>query len=163
MFTVEQKVDLIMRYIASTSSSDRAELKKAIIEALKPEETSSPNPHLDILLEDTIADLLCNLGVPSHLLGYRYISHAVKLVYADPTYLKQITSRLYPDVAKAFDTTYSRVERAIRHCVVVAFERGSLETIHEVFGYAIGPNTGKATNSQFISSVANAARRKMRG
>ena len=98
-----------------------------------------------------ISKLLKELGVPPHLLGYDYIKFAILLIASDESYLRRITKGLYSDIAEKFQTTPSRVERAIRHCIEVSFNRAKAEKMEEIFSYTININTGKLTNSEFLA------------
>lgn len=160
MFTIEQKVDLVLRYIASADDTQRSELKSRILEALDDGATTPvcDNPNID----DMILDLMKELGVPAHLLGHDYLVYAIKLQISDHTYSKTMTTRLYPDIAVKFDTTGSRAERAIRHAVEVGFNRSDWETIVNVFGSSTSLDRGKATNSEFIAACANEISRRMK-
>lgn len=152
MFTIEQKVDLIMRYIATTDIAQRDRLQKLIVDAL------NEVPSVDAM----IVDLLKNLGVSQRLLGYKYITHAIKLCIQDPTYLKCLTTRLYPDIADAYGTKYSSVEHCMRHAVISVFISGDLDVITSVFGNAISGYTGKVTTGEFIETCTNEITRKMK-
>lgn len=105
-------------------------------------------------LKATIAALLHEIGVPAHIKGYQYLKDAIAVVAEDPTTTHFMTKELYPYVAKRHKTTSSRVERAIRHAVEVAFSRGDLDTLHTLFGNTMDMGRGKPTNSEFISLVA---------
>ena len=98
-----------------------------------------------------ISELLKEIGAPTHLLGYDYIKFAILLIAKDKSYLRQITKKLYPAIAEKFETTPSRVERAIRHCIEVSFNRAKAEKMEEIFSYTININTGKLTNSEFLA------------
>ena len=102
-------------------------------------------------LDIAIANLLRKAGVPAHILGYDYLMEAIKLSYTDKNYIHNMTTMLYPEIAKAFGTTASRLERAIRHAVEVAFERGDIEFINANFSY--DQRKGKATNAEFIAGA----------
>ena len=174
MFTVEQKVDALLKLAVCNDPNEVHELRRQIVEMVlegqlpkdaettPPKVEQKPNPMADIELEDAIIDLLRDIGVRTNLVGYRYTVHAVELVYSDPTYMRHVTSRLYTDVAKIFGATSTNVERGIRHCIETAFECGSMDTIQAVFGYTIDPDKGKPTNSQFISAIAEIVRQRMR-
>lgn len=99
-----------------------------------------------------IVRLLKKVGIPPHFSGYEYLEEAVRMCYKDNTYLKGITRRLYPEIARKFDTTKSRVERAIRHSVEYAFENGSMEMNKEIFT-TIPNSKGKPTNSNVIATL----------
>jgi two-component system response regulator (stage 0 sporulation protein A) len=105
-----------------------------------------------------ITSILHEIGVPAHIKGYTYMRDAIKMVIADPNLLGGITKELYPSIAKKYNTTPSRVERAIRHAIEVAWTRGRVETIDMIFGYTIDQNKGKPTNSEFIAMVADKIR-----
>ena len=109
----------------------------------------------DLRLQLKITDCLIRLGVPVHILGFEYLREAISLVICDRSYIQSLTTRLYPEIAKKFDSTPSRVERAMRHAVEVAFDRGDPEIISNYFSYSINKNKGKATNGEFIATVAD--------
>ena len=106
-------------------------------------------------LDTEITTLLHEIGVPAHIRGYLYIRESIKMVYYDIEILGSITKILYPEVAKKFNTTSSRVERAIRHAIEVAWSRGKMDTIDELFGYTICKGKGKPTNSEFIALITD--------
>ena len=106
-------------------------------------------------LEQRVSDVLREIGVPSHIKGYRYLRTAIMKVVEDPGIIDRITTGLYPEIGKTFDTTASRVERAIRHAIEVAWERGEDDVLLSNFGYTIKSMRGKPTNSEFISRVAD--------
>ncbi len=109
-------------------------------------------------LETVVTNFIHELGVPAHIKGYHYMRSAIMMVVEDPDLLNFITKQLYPDIAKKYSTTSSRVERAIRHSIEVAWGRGRQEVINEVFGYTIHEGKGKPTNSEFIAMVADRIR-----
>lgn len=113
-------------------------------------------------LENTITDMLHELGVPAHIKGYQYLREAIMMSVQDMDLLNSITKILYPQVAKTFQTTPSRVERAIRHAIEVAWSRGRMETLDEMFGYTIHTGKGKPTNSEFIALIADRIRLNMK-
>lgn len=159
MITMERKVDLIMRYIATDDEELKSEMKNVISELIKLEPTTvNPTPDAD----DLIADLLKRIGMPPHLVGYNYAATAIKLCMDDPEFLRNITSWLYPTIAKKYNTTPSRVERAIRHATEVCFDRGDIDTIVAVFGNTMSTMKGKLTNSEFIAASANEISRQMK-
>jgi two-component system response regulator (stage 0 sporulation protein A) len=106
-------------------------------------------------LEMTVTEILHELGVPAHIKGYQYLREAILRVISEPDAINAVTKILYPDVAKTFDTTPSRVERAIRHAIEVAWDRGDLETLQKYFGYTISNIKGKPTNSEFIAMISD--------
>ncbi len=105
-----------------------------------------------------ITETLRELGVPAHIKGYTYIRESIKRVVREPELLGQITKELYPGVADKYKTTPSRVERAIRHAIEVAWARGKMEEIDNIFGYTIDNSKGKPTNSEFIAMIADKIR-----
>jgi len=109
-------------------------------------------------LETRITKIIQEIGIPAHIKGYLYLREAITIVIGDMDYLGAITKELYPAVADKFDTTPSRVERAIRHAIEVAWNRGKIDTIEEIFGYTINNNKGKPTNSEFIALIADKIR-----
>ena len=109
-------------------------------------------------LDTEITSLLHDIGVPAHIRGYQYIREAINLVYNDIEILNSITKGLYPTIAIKFKTTASRVERAIRHAIEIAWVRGNIETITKLFSYTISYNKAKPTNSEFIAMIADKLR-----
>lgn len=109
-------------------------------------------------LESVVTDFIHELGVPAHIKGYHYMRTAIMMVVSEPDLLNFITKQLYPEIAKKYSTTSSRVERAIRHAIEVAWGRGKQETINEIFGYTIHDGKGKPTNSEFVAMVADRIR-----
>jgi two-component system, response regulator, stage 0 sporulation protein A len=109
-------------------------------------------------LEASITNIIHEIGVPAHIKGYMYLREAITMVYNDIELLGSITKVLYPDIAKKFNTTASRVERAIRHAIEVAWSRGNIDSISALFGYTISITKAKPTNSEFIAMVADRLR-----
>lgn len=118
---------------------------------------SKPKP-MD--LEAEITSIIHEIGVPAHIKGYMYLREAITMVVNDMELLSAITKELYPSIAKKYNTTPSRVERAIRHAIEVAWGRGQIEAINKLFGYTIHNDKGKPTNSEFIAMVADKLRLK---
>ena len=102
-----------------------------------------------------LTNLLHELGVPSHIKGYEYIREGIIELYNDPTIIGGITKELYPDIANKFDTSVSRVERAIRHAIEVSWNRGNLDLMEEIFGHSVDIDRAKPTNSEFIVTLAD--------
>ncbi|WP_059104902.1 sporulation transcription factor Spo0A [Shouchella shacheensis] len=118
-----------------------------------------PKPeNRQINLDASITSIIHEIGVPAHIKGYMYLREAITLVYKDIELLGSITKVLYPDIAKKFNTTASRVERAIRHAIEVAWSRGNLDSIATLFGYTVSQSKAKPTNSEFIAMVADKLR-----
>ncbi|MDL4841603.1 sporulation transcription factor Spo0A [Aquibacillus rhizosphaerae] len=109
-------------------------------------------------LEANITHIIHEIGVPAHIKGYMYLREAITMVYNDIELLGSITKVLYPDIAKKFNTTASRVERAIRHAIEVAWSRGNMDSISSLFGYTVSISKAKPTNSEFIAMVADRLR-----
>lgn len=106
-------------------------------------------------LENRVTNMLHEIGIPAHIKGYHYLRDAIIMAVKDMDVLNAITKILYPTVAKKYQTTSSRVERAIRHAIEVAWSRGKLDTLDELFGYTVSTGKGKPTNSEFIALIAD--------
>lgn len=106
-------------------------------------------------LDEKITSVFLMVGIPAHIKGFHYLRDGVKLVIEDTEYINKITKELYPTIASHFDTTPSKVERAIRHAIEVAWNRGKIENINEVFGYKIYGKNDKPTNGEFIALMAD--------
>lgn len=109
-------------------------------------------------LEAEVTNMIHEIGVPAHIKGYQYLREAIIMSVKDNSVLGSITKILYPGIAKSFGTTPSRVERAIRHAIEVAWSRGKMETLDALFGYTINTGKGKPTNSEFIALIADKIR-----
>lgn len=109
-------------------------------------------------LEVVVTGFIHEMGVPAHIKGYGYLRDAIIMVVEDPEMINSITKILYPTIAKKYQTTPSRVERAIRHAIEVAWSRGKIETLYSTFGYTINLSKGKSTNSEFIALIADKIR-----
>ena len=106
-------------------------------------------------LEAVVTDIIHEIGVPAHIKGYQYLREAIILTINDMEMINAVTKVLYPEVAKKFGTTPSRVERAIRHAIEVAWDRGDIEVLQKFFGYTVSNIKGKPTNSEFIAMIAD--------
>ena len=113
-------------------------------------------------LERQVTAIIHEIGVPAHIKGYQYLREAIGLAVADMEIINAVTKVLYPAVAKKFGTTASRVERAIRHAIEVAWDRGDLETLQRFFGYTVSNTKGKPTNSEFIAMISDRIRLKLK-
>ncbi len=111
-------------------------------------------------IETQITQIIHQIGVPAHIKGYQYLRTAIMLTIRDNDVINSVTKVLYPSVAKKYSTTTSRVERAIRHAIEVAWDRGDVDTLNSYFGYTIQNNRGKPTNSEFIAMIADNLRLK---
>jgi len=117
-------------------------------------ESSTPD------IETQVTKIIHQIGVPAHIKGYQYLRTAILLTIQDSDIINSVTKVLYPSVAKKYQTTTSRVERAIRHAIEVAWDRGDVDTLNSYFGYTIQNNRGKPTNSEFIAMIADNLRLK---
>ena len=109
-------------------------------------------------LESDVTNIIHEIGVPAHIKGYQYLRDAIMMSVNDAEMLNSITKLLYPSIAKRHKTTPSRVERAIRHAIEVAWSRGKMEMIDELFGYTVSNGKGKPTNSEFVALIADKIR-----
>ena len=114
-------------------------------------------------LEAQVTAIIHEVGVPAHIKGYQYLREAIMIAVEDMDVINAVTKVLYPEVAKRFGTTASRVERAIRHAIEVAWDRGDLETLQKYFGYTVSNAKGKPTNSEFIAMIADRLQLERRG
>ncbi len=127
--------------------------KTVAVSAIKTEE-AAPD------IESQVTQIIHQIGVPAHIKGYQYLRTAILLTVKDSDIINSVTKVLYPSVAKKYQTTTSRVERAIRHAIEVAWDRGDVDTLNSYFGYTIQNNRGKPTNSEFIAMIADNLRLK---
>ncbi|MBS6366147.1 MAG: sporulation transcription factor Spo0A [Clostridiales bacterium] len=114
-----------------------------------------PKKQQEINVEAMVTSIIHEIGVPAHIKGYQYLREAIIIAVGDMEVINAITKVLYPQVARTFSTTPSRVERAIRHAIEVAWDRGDLETLQRFFGYTVSNTKGKPTNSEFIALIAD--------
>ncbi len=113
-------------------------------------------------LEALVTNIIHEVGVPAHIKGYQYLREAIMMVIRDTEVINQITKQLYPEIAGKYHTTPSRVERAIRHAIEVAWGRGEQGTVENIFGYTVSANRGKPTNSEFIAMIADKLRLELK-
>ena len=125
--------------------------------------SGGPETGTDYEMELRVTNIIHEIGVPAHIKGYQYLRTAILLAVRDREAVGAITKVLYPSVARAFATTPSRVERAIRHAIEVAWDRGDLETLQGFFGYTVSHIKGKPTNSEFIAMIADRLRLQLMG
>ena len=149
--TSEYGVDYYMLKPFSLSS-----LEKRILEICN-EETFVTEEN-DNIIQLAISKLLHSLGIPSHIKGYQYIRESIYLMYQNPNLISGITKEVYPEIAMRFDTTASRVERAIRHAIEVSWNRGDYDLMEEIFGHSVDYDRAKPTNSEFIATLADKLR-----
>ncbi|MFO7245851.1 MAG: sporulation transcription factor Spo0A [Thermaerobacter sp.] len=119
-------------------------------------------PDRERSVEAQVTALLHEIGIPAHIKGYQYLRESIMMVIRDVDLLGAVTKELYPAVARRFDTTPSRVERAIRHAIEVAWNRANVDVVHRVFGHTISAQRGKPTNSEFIAMVADRVRMQVK-
>ena len=136
---------------------DLVDLESRILEVFKMLDNKSINLFKNNL-EISITKMLHELGMPSHIKGYQYIREGIIMIYNNPDIIGGITKELYPDIASKFDTTVSRVERAIRHAIEVSWNRGNWDLMEEVFGHSVDIDKAKPTNSEFIVTIADKLR-----
>ena len=131
---------------------------KAAGNTIRPQVVSQDSDEL------TVTEILHQIGVPAHIKGYQYVREAIVIAVQDMDVINAVTKVLYPEVARRYSTTPSRVERAVRHAIEVAWDRGDLETLQHYFGYTVSNTKGKPTNSEFIAMIADRIRlqRKIR-
>lgn len=149
-----QSLDQRLRVICGFAS--KAVAKDAMIQVNLDEEEQKRLQKLE--LESEITSLLHEVGIPAHIKGYMYLRTAILETYLNVDFLGQITKVLYPEIAKKYETTASRVERAIRHAIEVAWNRGNIDAIDDIFGYTISASKAKPTNSEFIAMIADKLR-----
>ncbi len=126
---------------------------KAHTSMLSFQQVRANKTELDI--ESRVTAIIHEIGVPAHIKGYQYLREAIIMVIKDREVINAVTKVLYPTVAKTYNTTTSRVERAIRHAIEVAWDRGDIETLQSFFGYTVSNSKGKPTNSEFIAMIAD--------
>lgn len=150
--------------LATDTNLDNREVHRRecakLLKTLEEQDASAPIK-AGIDLKTIATEFIHEIGIPAHIKGYRYVREAIMIAVNDAEVIDAITKELYPQVAKKFDTTPSRVERAIRHAIEVAWDRGDIEVIQKYFGYTISLTKGKPTNSEFIALVAEHIRNSM--
>lgn len=150
---------LIKPYDCTLLAEKITELMSSHLSMLKASEGKADDPtQLEILVSET----LHNMGIPAHIKGYQYVREAIIMTINDMDKINAVTKVLYPAVAKKYNTTASRVERAIRHAIETSWDRGDIEVLQSIFGYTISTLKGKPTNSEFISMIADKLRLKIK-
>lgn len=127
-----------------------------------PAPTLHPHEEKSVDIEAQVTKIIHQIGVPAHIKGYQYLRTAILLTIKDSDIINSVTKVLYPSVAKKYSTTTSRVERAIRHAIEVAWDRGDVDTLNSYFGYTIQNSRGKPTNSEFIAMIADRLQLQLR-
>ncbi len=157
------KMDVLMKRIRELVNEPLEKPKQnQIMQMPKEEKTNYVNIKKEAtkeeILEIKVTNIIHEIGVPAHIKGYQYLRDGIIMVVNNIEVINQITKLLYPDLAKKYKTTPSRVERAIRHAIEVAWNRGQIETVESIFGYTVNSNKGKPTNSEFIAMIADKLR-----
>lgn len=150
-YTISAFCDAVLGALSEVSSRKNISQKSGI--APKSTDSASDTP-----TESQITEILHTLGIPAHIKGFAYLRCAIGMTIADPDMINYVTKSLYPSVAKQFGTATSRVERAIRHAIEVAWDRGDVDTLNRYFGYTISRQRGKPTNSEFIAMISDKLR-----
>ena len=165
--------------VLEQAAKDKVQMKTVVVSALYRDQIVSPKPCeltslLDQMrravnegeesedesqaLEREVTAVIHEVGVPAHIKGYQYVREAIVIAVQDMDVINAVTKVLYPEVARRYSTTPSRVERAVRHAIEVAWDRGDLETLQRYFGYTVSNTKGKPTNSEFIAMIADRIR-----
>lgn len=166
--TATKDNEKIYKILGDLMNADKEFQIMITVPSAKGEMTEKPvkeAPRQEILprdLEQDVTNMIHEIGVPAHIKGYQYLREAIMMSVEDPGMISSITKILYPTIAKRFQTTPSRVERAIRHAIEVAWSRGRMETLDALFGYTIDTGKGKPTNSEFIALIADKIRLQYR-
>lgn len=154
-FVNENSINLLKKYNISQFIL-KPYSQEALLTQVKMATSSFKNDNdLQQALEENITSLLHEVGIPAHVKGYNYLRSAICSSYYDSEYIGQVTKLLYPDIANKYHTTSSRVERAIRHAIEIAWNRGNVDVIDEIFGYTISASKAKPTNSEFIAMLSD--------
>lgn len=151
-FEMEVLVKRIRELVKNQPSESVSPIIKNVQTAFIKADNSKSN------LESKVTNIIHDVGVPAHIKGYQYLRDGIIMAVNDVDIINQITKQLYPELAKKYKTTPSRVERAIRHAIEVAWNRGKIEYMENLFGYTINSNRGKPTNSEFIAMIADKLR-----
>lgn len=138
--------------------ADIAESICSLINSANNSSVMNYYPTVGANMEIKITEILHQIGVPAHIKGYNYLRDAILMSIESPAIINAVTKRLYPSVAKKYETTSSRVERAIRHAIEVAWDRGDVDILNSYFGYTIHNDRGKPTNSEFIAMISDKLR-----
>lgn len=146
--------NMVLSRIKQVKGDNRSKL----IENHKMMTYENTNSYKERNLESDVTNIIHEIGVPAHIKGYQYLRDAIMMSVDDNEMLNSITKQLYPSIAKRHKTTPSRVERAIRHAIEVAWSRGKMDTIDDLFGYTVSNGKGKPTNSEFVALIADKIR-----
>jgi two-component system response regulator (stage 0 sporulation protein A) len=157
MNNLEKKITLLVSLALAEDDATRQSIKDALAKEAENVNSEASNR---LSLKCEVTKLIQELGIPAHIKGYNYVREAIVLSVQNPDILESITHELYPAVAKAFNTTGFRVERAIRHAIETAWNRGDTEVLYKYFGNTVSYDKGKTTNSEFISLLTDHLRLK---
>jgi len=146
--------DILVERVVQISKSRQ----QNVLSTTSANSANSRQPDLELM----VTEIIHQIGVPAHIKGYQYLRDSIILAIEEPDIINSITKQLYPTVAKKNSTTPSRVERAIRHAIEVAWDRGDVDVLNSYFGYTIHNNRGKPTNSEFIAMISDKLRLKLR-
>ena len=152
-FDLATLTDRLRELVGTTTANSVFEKRKAQY-MFKPQSKSKKMAPIEV----RVTNLIHDVGVPAHIKGYQYLREAIIMAVENEEIINAVTKTLYPTLAKAFKTTPSRVERAIRHAIEVAWNRGQIEVHDKIFGYTVNSNKGKPTNSEFIAMLADLLR-----
>ena len=144
-----------VEYDSLVSGAETILKNRRSMKSSQSENAAAGNDQLNYDIETQVTKIIHKIGVPAHIKGYQYLRTAILMAVHDGDIINSVTKILYPSVAKKYDTTTSRVERAIRHAIEVAWDRGDVETLNSYFGYTIQNSRGKPTNSEFIAMIAD--------
>ena len=153
-------MDIFTKRIREMFNTQDVETKRRSVSTQVVEREAAATSRGPIDLETEITSIIHEIGVPAHIKGYMYLREAITMVVNDMELLSAVTKELYPSIAKKYNTTASRVERAIRHAIEVALGRGQVDAINKLFGYTVHNEKGKPTNSEFIAIIADKLRLK---
>ncbi len=161
-----QDPEIILKRIRQVAEASRKpDTSDSLLESFSLTDSIQPTSLAKISsdnLETIITNVIHEIGVPAHIKGYNYLREAIILCIQDKEFINSITKMLYPTVARNYQTTSSRVERAIRHAIEVAWNRGSEDILNRIFGYTIDTNKGKPTNGEFIAMISDSIRLKLK-
>ena len=168
--TLEREVMMSGAAYFAVCPYDAADLSERILQicninglsAKIPAKSQPPVTEAEPSLEIQVTEILHQIGVPAHIKGYHYLRDSIIMAIETPDIINAVTKQLYPSVAKRYDTTASRVERAIRHAIEVAWDRGDVDILNSYFGYTIHNTRGKPTNSEFIAMISDRLRLHMK-
>lgn len=155
MKNLETKINLLVELAVTEDAERRKAIKEALAAEMTEPDTVEEKVNTRVLLRQKVTNLIHEIGVPAHIKGYQYVREAIILAVKHPNLINAITYELYPQIAETFQTTPSRVERAIRHAIEVAWTNGDMDTLVAIFGYTVSNTKGKPTNSQFIALLAD--------